>query len=380
MAYGILHPQLMGQPQGLLSPQPQMQPGMGQMGGQMAGQGGLLGQLMPEVGGNRFYQAYDGVRNTLSSALLNSVGHKSGQEAVRGAAQGAMVGMQADQVLRVKREEAAKAEQKKNQTMALLVKKRPDLVPWVESGAITPSEAFNQAFGKSDKSEIINAGDGKLYDPSTGKWITAPGGSSKAPDVKEFFDEQTGQPYKAIWNPETGQYERFGGVKAPNGMTFEMGPDGSFRMVQGPAGAGLNVDQGKNTGFLIRGRESHKVISELEQAGTSLWNKTMRGLPGGVGNYGLDPDAQKFEQAKRDFVNAVLRRESGAVISDEEFENANQQYFPQPGDGPEVIAQKRRNRENAVKGFEIGAGPGAAQVPDASPRRYRFNPATGDFE
>ena len=42
--------------------------------------------------------------------------------------------------------------------------------------------------------------------------------------------------------------------------------------------------------------------------------------------------------------------------SDQEFGNAEQQYFPQPGDSQEVIAQKRANRENAVKGFEIGAG------------------------
>jgi hypothetical protein len=66
-----------------------------------------------------------------------------------------------------------------------------------------------------------------------------------------------------------------------------------------------------------------------------------------------------YDQAKRDFINAILRRESGAVISEEEFANAEQQYFPQPGDGPEVIAQKRANRENAIRGIEVSAGQGA---------------------
>lgn len=41
-------------------------------------------------------------------------------------------------------------------------------------------------------------------------------------------------------------------------------------------------------------------------------------------------ERQKFEQAKRNFVNAVLRNESGAVIADSEFKNADKQYFPQP--------------------------------------------------
>jgi hypothetical protein len=143
-------------------------------------------------------------------------------------------------------------------------------------------------------------------------------------------------------------------------MTIESDGQGGFRMVQGAGvsgeGGGGNVNENLNAGFVLRGRDAHSVITQLESQGTSMGNKILRNLPGGVGNYGLEPEAQKFEQAKRDFVNAVLRRESGAVISPEEFANADQQYFPQPGDGPEVIKQKRRNRENAVKAFEFSAG------------------------
>jgi hypothetical protein len=64
--------------------------------------------------------------------------------------------------------------------------------------------------------------------------------------------------------------------------------------------------------------------------------------PGFMSNYVTNSDYQKFDQAKRDFVNAVLRRESGAAISQSEFDNANKQYFPQPGDTPERIAEKRK--------------------------------------
>ncbi|MCP4410080.1 MAG: hypothetical protein GY807_20515 [Gammaproteobacteria bacterium] len=120
----------------------------------------------------------------------------------------------------------------------------------------------------------------------------------------------------------------------------------------------LTVDQAKNSGFLIRGRDANSVLSELEGQGTSFANKMLEQAPLGLGNFGLDANYQRYEQARRDFVNAVLRRESGAVISNEEFANAERQYFPQPGDGPEVIAQKRQNRINAVRGFEVGAGPG----------------------
>ena len=67
---------------------------------------------------------------------------------------------------------------------------------------------------------------------------------------------------------------------------------------------------------------------------------------------------RQARQAQREFVNAILRRESGAVISPTEFASAAQQYFPQPGDGPEVLAQKRAARQRALQGL-INASQGA---------------------
>jgi hypothetical protein len=70
----------------------------------------------------------------------------------------------------------------------------------------------------------------------------------------------------------------------------------------------------------------------------------------------LSANSQKAEQAQRNFVNAVLRQESGAAIADTEFANAKKQYFPQPGDGPDVIAQKAANRKTVIAGFRNNAG------------------------
>lgn len=60
-------------------------------------------------------------------------------------------------------------------------------------------------------------------------------------------------------------------------------------------------------------------------------------------------DRQQFEQAQRNFITAVLRRESGAAIADSEFDNAKIQYFPQSGDSPGVLAQKKLNRAQVEK-------------------------------
>jgi hypothetical protein len=53
----------------------------------------------------------------------------------------------------------------------------------------------------------------------------------------------------------------------------------------------------------------------------------------------------RYEQAKKNFLTAVLRKESGAAISDTELEEGNAQYFPEPGDSAGILAQKKRNRD-----------------------------------
>lgn len=63
-------------------------------------------------------------------------------------------------------------------------------------------------------------------------------------------------------------------------------------------------------------------------------------------------NSKLMDQSKRNFVNAVLRRESGAAISPTEFESADKQYFPSGGDTPDVLAQKERNRQVAIAGLK----------------------------
>lgn len=65
---------------------------------------------------------------------------------------------------------------------------------------------------------------------------------------------------------------------------------------------------------------------------------------------------QSLDQAQRNFINATLRRESGASISPTEFDSAKKQYFALPGDTPQVVAQKKANRDLVTKGFISGSG------------------------
>ncbi len=65
---------------------------------------------------------------------------------------------------------------------------------------------------------------------------------------------------------------------------------------------------------------------------------------------------QRQEQAERNFLTAVLRKESGSAISKEELETGKLQYFPQPGNTEAVLKQKKRNRDAALAGMKVAAG------------------------
>ena len=65
---------------------------------------------------------------------------------------------------------------------------------------------------------------------------------------------------------------------------------------------------------------------------------------------------QAYLQATRNFINAQLRRESGAVISPSEFSEARKQYLPQPGDTDEALKLKRENRRVAFLALKGAAG------------------------
>lgn len=121
----------------------------------------------------------------------------------------------------------------------------------------------------------------------------------------------------------------------------------------GPKDKNLNDSQAKAQLFAARMAASEKVFDELARAGTTT------NVPGMRGSYGVGStvtalstaNQQRLDQAKRDFINAVLRKESGAVISPSEFDNAEKQYFPQVGDAKSVIEQKAANRKLAQAGI-----------------------------
>lgn len=126
--------------------------------------------------------------------------------------------------------------------------------------------------------------------------------------------------------------------------------------------------------------QAESNFSELESRGldaTSIGFAVNRALP----ELFKGDDTKRQEQAERNFVNAVLRRESGAAIAESEFESAKAQYFPTIGDGPEVLAQKRANRQIAISALRAEAGAAFEQVgqPQVRGAPSQLDPLAGKF-
>ncbi|QYG07122.1 hypothetical protein [Janthinobacterium sp. PAMC25594] len=122
--------------------------------------------------------------------------------------------------------------------------------------------------------------------------------------------------------------------------------------------------EGKSAIFGARAEEADRILNSIDYRPAAVNSKrSLEGFPliGGAlsaaaNKFSLTDSDQKAEQAQRDFVNAVLRQESGAAIAASEFDNAVKQYFPQPGDSVGVIAQKAKARKTTIQGLKKNAG------------------------
>jgi hypothetical protein len=139
----------------------------------------------------------------------------------------------------------------------------------------------------------------------------------------------------------------------------------------GPKEKDLNENQSNAALFAGRMQAADKIIADLGSKPSVLAaaiNQNLTGTPliggtlGGVSNLFLSKETKQYLQAERDFITAVLRRESGAAIAESEYDTARKTYFPQPNDQPEVIQQKADARARAIAGIAVAAGPSQSRV------------------
>jgi soluble lytic murein transglycosylase-like protein len=168
----------------------------------------------------------------------------------------------------------------------------------------------------------------------------------EAPTVREI-ENPDGTKTSLQYNPKTRGWDPVVSSAAP---AAPAAPTNPYTM-PGKSTEG----EKKIAGYVDRAVKAHNIINGLGDVATSR-TQSLLGLVPGAGNALVSEDKQKLTQAQEDFVTAVLRPESGAVINPDEFVREAKKYFPQPGDGPKVIQQKKDARETKIKGMMGEAG------------------------
>ncbi len=299
----------------------------------------LLGQQNPVsqyVGQNR---------NTIRGAFAGFGQGRNFSDGLGQAALGANQGAGEDDAFALTQAAEAKRQEQLMATISEMRKYNPQIASIVETGGMDPTAGWNQIMQGMQ-------------------------GAAPTDDMREFEFAQQNPEFAQFLNP-TEAPKPTADIQEYN-YALEQGYQGTFtdyQMEMKKAGAtniDFNANQGTAAAYADRMLAADQVLSDpaLTTAMTDLIEQGKANVPV-AGNFLVSEEYQMAEQAQRDFVNAILRRESGAVISPSEFENAKKQYFPQPGDNPIVIEQKARNRRTAIEGVARAAGPnyGAQQQP-----------------
>lgn len=171
--------------------------------------------------------------------------------------------------------------------------------------------------------------------------------------------------YQSLSQPRTETRQTAEGVKTVNVPALDLSgfatPEGFQPTAEKVIGEKITQFSGEEAnagGFAIRMQESISIFDDLEGAGYDPTNFQDQYSPSTMF---MSVQGQQYDAAKRNFINAQLRKESGAAIAESEFANADKQYFPQFGDSDEVLAQKRQARKSALEAM-VGMSGGSYDV------------------
>jgi hypothetical protein len=120
----------------------------------------------------------------------------------------------------------------------------------------------------------------------------------------------------------------------------------------------LTEQQSKDVGFYNRARAIVGRMDKQDESMTGFSGTIGRAadmVPGG--NF-VKPDAyRQAQQTGRELLAVILRKDTGAAVTDGEMQMYGDIYLPGPGDDKVTIQQKRDARRTAIEGLRLGLGP-----------------------
>ena len=120
-----------------------------------------------------------------------------------------------------------------------------------------------------------------------------------------------------------------------------------------------STDASKAAGFYQRMQQSERLLSQLSAEGYDPSKNNADYFTAGrvSTNWLASPKGRQYYNAASNWIRANLRRESGAVIGEEEMRQEYATYFPMPGDDAATISQKQQLRAQTAEAVRMAGAP-----------------------
>jgi hypothetical protein len=144
-------------------------------------------------------------------------------------------------------------------------------------------------------------------------------------------------------------------------------------------GQGLTEGERKASTLLQRmqfsqGQLTQALLDDPNAAKPGLFTSALDMLSTPAANTLTSEARQRVASAQLDILDAALTLGTGAAYTKDQLEGYRKSYFPQIGDGPQQIKDKKARLENVISAAKIAAGKGAALVPDTLSGASATNP------
>jgi hypothetical protein len=241
-------------------------------------------------------------------------------------------------------------------TGALLEYQRGDkksVAAWFERNGVDPNAIpYEMVPTVAAQAGIIGPDDFNMFEP-------------QEPDVPAGFVTLQMRAAEAGLQPGTPEYQAFmaNNGDVPRGTQLSVAPDGTVIFAEGAGvgtGGNLTEGQSKDLVYAIRARDA---LTELEQGNpdalTSYGQTILGAVPLNIGRAFQSEEFQTAENAGTRFLQAILRKDTGAAITADEQRQYGGVFLPQPGDTPAMSEVRRGAREAAITALENGLTPQA---------------------
>ena len=203
---------------------------------------------------------------------------------------------------------------------------------------------------------------------------------------QDIETDKDGNKYIMVTNGKTTEYQPIGmgGAARTNKLgeeeedPVEFVPDADLK---------LNTDQAKTYGFYARGigaqAEMEQLLktsglAEVSSDSAAVWRQLP--MPQLIKGVFQGKESEAYENIVRRMYTAILRKDSGATLNDDEIEEMKSTYMIQAGNSPELIARKMDNLKRDVYnlGDQLPANAKAkadAQIAGRETKSYLGDPA-----